>query len=95
LHRRQPAEKTPGQTGVVGKDDPMRLQNHAGYIANHGNRHNEGWFVAARAERSVCCRGPRADISGDQRWNVTRIRSRRRVAERPGSGNKLATLVLA
>jgi hypothetical protein len=33
LHRRQPAEKSPGQTGVIGQGDALSLGHHEGYIA--------------------------------------------------------------
>jgi hypothetical protein len=41
LNRRQPAEKAPGQPGVVGQNDALSYGNHEGYIANRPGGDNE------------------------------------------------------
>jgi len=41
LHRRQPAEKSPRQSRVVGKNNPLSFGDHAGYISNQAGFDNE------------------------------------------------------
>jgi hypothetical protein len=41
LHRRQPAEKSPGQAGVIGQRDALSFRNHMRYIAVQSGSDNE------------------------------------------------------
>jgi hypothetical protein len=55
----QPAEETPRQARVIGKDDAVRLGNHGAYIANGSDFDNEDEFLAL-LNCSVPLRWPRA-----------------------------------
>ncbi len=49
LHGGQPAEKPPGQAGVVGENDALSLGNHASYIAIRRGLDNDGRAQAKSA----------------------------------------------